>query len=641
MTSSANHLFYILFAAHLFLMTTCSGDYRPPEKNNADTNINLDTDTDDDLPAVRIATEDDENRNDVELNNYIVAFRPSVVGLPLYFATYRSEYQTYYSLLSEINKTDQNVVDIDFITSVDLKSMNNSTLDKKTSTGSFSSDNLSLHPLGSWFIKAVNSYISDPLRPMTASLAKVTFADHAAAKSTLLAWHEKGLIWYADPNYKSKLNVDFKQYATDYTDLESQYWWLKSIKLANAFNAIAGIDETKRNSNADIESEPPVIAVMDSGVDYEHPQLKSQVWENPNAGQLNCETDTYGCNTTIAAKKGMLGNPNVHPFGTDGPGQACPDCSEEDEACKKISNNCKHGTHVAGIIVGQYGSSANVAGVCPFCKILIVNVVKTDSTGEPTIPDDAILKGFKYLSLFRKKSGNSVIRIINSSFGKLTRARSTSVLVRLLSTTGTGALVIAAAGNEETMRRSWPAAVTEAIAVSAVDKNNKKTNYSNFGPWVDIAAPGGAANGSIQSTAPGGGDHASVGTSQATPVVSGVAGLVLALYPGLSFEELRGRIVSTADPALYSDEVQLNNYSPKISGESIRRPLLGSGLVDANAAVTNTSQGAASGQILTRVKPTCGVVQMSSEHESQNMLLIILLMWIIVIPYVVNKEEGN
>ena len=390
------------------------------------------------------------------------------------------------------------------------------------------------------------------------------------------------------------------------------------------------MDATKRASDADIEADPPVIAIMDSGLDYEHPALASQLWENPIVGQTSCMIDTYGCNTTAKVKKGLLGNGDIFPSALSSTSQSCnKDCAQDDESCKQIERNCKHGTHVAGIVAGQYDKGKRVAGVCPFCKIITVKIVED----EGSIPDAAILKGFKYISLFRRKQGNAnVIRVINSSFGKLTRSRATALLVRLLKSSGSGTLVISAAGNEETMKRSWPAAVTDAIAVSALDVNNKKTSYSNFGPWIDIAAPGGTSEAPIYSSAPGGEDHGGAGTSQATPVVAGVAGLILAIEPGIDFNALRSRLLTTADPAIYSDTDQLNNYSPKIAGETVRRPLLGSGIVDALAAVTNKEQGASSSQVLNRVRPACGTVQHNPFLPEKNQDLLYFLYCLILFP---------
>src|SRR5690606_9968631 len=107
----------------------------------------------------------------------------------------------------------------------------------------------------------------------------------------------------------------------------------------------------------------------------------------------------------------------------------------------------------------------------------------------------------------------------------------------------------------------------------------------NFGRWVDIAAPG--AN--IISTLPGLGAGSKSGTSMAAPLVSGVAGLMLARFPDASFRTMRGWLLDSADATLYkeseNDGYNFNCYYPKIQQVAERQPLLGTGLLNADAAL--------------------------------------------------------
>ncbi len=111
---------------------------------------------------------------------------------------------------------------------------------------------------------------------------------------------------------------------------------------------------------------------------------------------------------------------------------------------------------------------------------------------------------------------------------------------------------MAAAGNDNTSSPSYPAYYNNCLAVAATDSNDAKASFSNYGNWVDIAAPGV----SIFSTLP---NHRNriitrnygslSGTSMASPFVAGVAGLVWATSYGTSNTEVRSRIESTADAA--------------------------------------------------------------------------------------------
>src|SRR5690606_29967748 len=151
---------------------------------------------------------------------------------------------------------------------------------------------------------------------------------------------------------------------------------------------------------------PPVIAVLDSGIDFEHPSLKDNLLGPGFANTSGCYNDQVGCNTTKQSK-GYLGNGEVYPYGTSGPNQSCSsknlvaaqDGSSESQLAADNVGVCGHGTHVAGLIVGKPQTAEQVGGVCPFCKILPVRVVPDNLGGK--IPDSAILAGLKYISLFK------------------------------------------------------------------------------------------------------------------------------------------------------------------------------------------------------------------------------------------------
>jgi hypothetical protein len=446
-------------------------------------------------------------------------------------------------------------------------------------------------------------------------------------QAELRAWKSRGEIWYAEPNFISQLSQDnkFQTLSTDYQKIN--HWWQTAINLSTAYQSIGDRNQGDANVPTDqeiVEGDQPIIAVLDSGVDYSHPALSGRIWTNPDVNSAKCEDDTHGCNTTVF-KRGKLGNGKVYPFDTDGPGQSCAGRDP----------NCSHGTHVAGIIAAEYDpeeieAGTTPAGVCPVCKIMILKIVSKigKSSG---ILDSSILAAFKYVTLFKRKNSPTV-RVINASFGKFSRSRSVGLLVRLMKSKNQ-TLLVAASGNEDTLTMEYPAAFSDSIAVAAVDRSLRKGNFSNFGRWVDIAAPGTG----IVSTIPGGLADAKSGTSMASPVVAGVAGLILAVHPRISFDELRNAVLLSADPSFYGANFEggynYHHYYPKVKHEKIRQPLLGTGLLDANRAVLRKeSDGLPVFSDLDRVKRGCSTIS-SGIVGTEGLLWVFLL-----IPFVVTRR---
>jgi subtilisin family serine protease len=214
---------------------------------------------------------------------------------------------------------------------------------------------------------------------------------------------------------------------------------------------------------------------------------------------------------------------------------------------------------------------------------------------------------------------------MNASFGKFVRSRSVGLLVRLMRDRQ-GTLLVGAAGNEDTLTMEYPAAFTDAVAVSAVDRLLRKETFSNFGRWIDVSAPGAQ----LLSALPGASVGAKSGTSMAAPLVAGVAGLMLANNPQLSFGDLRRWLLESADPSFYSstfeDGFNYRNYYPRIPGEGINVPLLGVGVLNAANAVQQIPTG---GQpiayALDRVEPGCSTIGAARGGVAGGALLLLML----------------
>jgi thermitase len=209
-----------------------------------------------------------------------------------------------------------------------------------------------------------------------------------------------------------------------------------------------------------------------------------------------------------------------------------------------------HGTHVAGIVAARTDNRKGVAGGCPNCKLLVAKVFDGKNTG--TVARFA--EGIRW-------SADHGAEVINLSF--VHPLPSTVEKNAIDYARNKGAVVVAAAGNKDTNDPTYPAAYLDSvIAVAATQRDDRRASFSNYGNWVDVAAPGVK----ILSTIPRG--YASwSGTSMATPHVSALAGLLAS--QGRSRENIEDRITSTT--------VDL--------GPNGRDPYYGAGRISADRAV--------------------------------------------------------
>jgi subtilisin family serine protease len=195
-----------------------------------------------------------------------------------------------------------------------------------------------------------------------------------------------------------------------------------------------------------------------------------------------------------------------------------------------------HGTHVAGTIAAL-DNSIGVVGVAPQASLLAVKVL--NSSGSGYLSD--IIEGLQWCVT---NKGAFNIRVVNMSLGG---AGSTAYQDAIRATTNAGILVVAAAGNSGAPTDGgttvkYPAAYAEAVAVSATDSKNVIAYFSSYGPEVDIAAPGV----SIPSTYLNGAYANMSGTSMAAPHVAGLAALVAARNPGYGPAQIRGALSAAA-----------------------------------------------------------------------------------------------
>lgn len=263
-----------------------------------------------------------------------------------------------------------------------------------------------------------------------------------------------------------------------------------------------------------------VVAVLDSGVDYTHVDLRSNMWLRPDSVPRYVDDE--------------LGEFNDLQ-GYDG----------TDQLSDPMDDN-GHGTHCAGIIGAEGDNDEGIAGINWNVRIMPLKFLGRGGFGTTA---DAI-KAINY-AIDRKKAGVN-LRVINASWGS---TQNSKALRDTIAAAGdAGILFVAAAGNNGTdndRRPHYPSNydLPNVIAVAATDRSDTLTSFSNFGiRSVHIAAPGR----DIESTWLGDAYRDASGTSMAAPHVAGVAALILSAEPGLSVEKLRERLLNSVDklPAL-------------------------------------------------------------------------------------------
>ena len=185
-----------------------------------------------------------------------------------------------------------------------------------------------------------------------------------------------------------------------------------------------------------------------------------------------------------------------------------------------------HGSHVAGTAAALTDNRRGVAGACPSCRLLVGKVLNENNVG--TVGD--LIDGIIWAT-------NNGAEVINLSLGHRGEVGAEEDAVDYAR--NNGAVVVGAAGNGGRNVAIYPGAYRKAISVAATTRDDRRANFSNYGEWVDLAAPGVR----ILSTVRNGYGYKS-GTSISTPHVSALAGLISA--QGYSAGQVRNRMQTTA-----------------------------------------------------------------------------------------------
>lgn len=352
------------------------------------------------------------------------------------------------------------------------------------------------------------------------------------------------------------------------------------IDAAEAWNIVTG--------DSDV-----IVAVVDSGVDYLHPDLNASMWRNPGETPGNgldddsngIIDDYYGANF-IRASGPPTGDPN-----TDG---------------------YFHGTHVAGIIGAVTNNAAGIAGTCWAVKVMALRFL--DSSGNGTVANGT--EAIQYAVA----NGASVI---NNSWA--TSANDPLLSAAVSAATAAGVVVVGSAGNDVNGNTVYyPGAYGTAVSVSATT-NQDGVLTLNRGLHIDLGAPGK----DVASTMPSGLYALATGTSMSAPHVSGVAALMKSLDATILPGEVLAILKASADaPAAFQ-------------AASTTTTWYGHGRLNAFNAVRSVGDGEAPAVSLTAPAPGStvnGAVTLSATASDDAVLMKV---WFLVDGVVVSTDTAS
>jgi thermitase len=364
----------------------------------------------------------------------------------------------------------------------------------------------------------LNDQVEDQIESV-ANLEVIEDEDGKDAESMVAQYRALPEVEYAELNSEIKLDHEDggRKHVHADDEMFSRQWGLSN---SGQDGGTAGADISAMRAWAVTKgSDQVVVAVLDSGVDYSHPDLANNIWSRPPIIMAYRDDDL--------TPNGPIDD--VHGFNV-----------VEDNGDPMDDNG--HGTHCAGIIGAEGGNGLGIAGVNWNVKIMPLKFMDAEGTGTTK---DAVA-AINYV-IDRKRAGVNV-RIISASWGSTAKSRAMEDVIR--KAYEEGILFVAAAGNSSSdndVTPHYPSSYNlgNVVSVAALNRKDELAVFSNYGAQsVNVAAPGEE----ILSTWLKNGFEEKKGTSMATPFVAGVAALVLARNPNISVEELRALLLKSVDP---------------------------------------------------------------------------------------------
>jgi subtilisin family serine protease len=343
-----------------------------------------------------------------------------------------------------------------------------------------------------------------------------------------------GLVVYAEPDYflKKQLAPNDPSYGI--------YWHLKNT--GQSFGVIGNDINAEVAWNTTTGTGQVVVAVIDDGVKYDHPDLAANMWSSAGTPRVVVPGDTSGSagitddanGANLAISRG-IGETSVLPYNLDG---------------------SDHGTMVSGFIGAAGNNTIGGSGVSWNVTVMALKIEGPDLSTSTS----SFVNAIRYA--IAKKAAGVNLRVINISYGGYFSSQAYKDALEEANTAGI--LVVIAAGNDgsnDERNVGFPSGykTPNLISVGALTRNNTRATFSNYGSLVHLFAPGANVPTTSSRASPPSGYIAPYyrytdGTSFASPIVAGAAALLWMQYPSETALQIKARLLNSTTPFLSTAE---------------------------------------------------------------------------------------
>jgi subtilisin family serine protease len=344
-------------------------------------------------------------------------------------------------------------------------------------------------------------------------------------------------------------------------------WYLQNIEAAKGWGMWNGATPNATNV---------VIAIIDTGTDWDHPDLVNNIWNN-----LGEDSDGDGRTIEFSAGQWILDPGDLNGIDDDNDGKiddligwdfvgaTKPNAVQDNNPDPSPNQGCNgtlmHGTHVAGCASAVSNNNTGIASVGFNAKIMPVKVAYDNDNDCPSPGVYSSSNSYLY-------AAQAGADIINCSFGG---SGYSGIIQSTINTihNNYGCIIVAAAGNDNSTAAHYPSGYQNVISVAALTSSDTKASFSNYGTTVDISAPGTNILSTVYANVTGG-YQSWPGTSMASPIVSGAFALLKGFFPSKSNVWLEDRLLASTD--------KIDDLNPSYDG------MLGTGRVNIFNAIAQT-----------------------------------------------------